>query len=101
MVSYIDKLDGHWSAALFQKQQQVAEGGFSRLVSPSLKPMSQRERVYARKHSIFLVRNIDRTRGDRRQGEEGVQEKTEEQATLDKGERERVCLCVLVLFVPL
>ena len=70
---------------LQRQQQQGAEGGFSRLVSPSLKPMSQRERLYARRHAIFLVRNIDRTRGDRRQGEDAVPEKTEEQATLDKG----------------
>ena len=68
-----------------QKQNQPVEG-LSRLVSPSsMKPMSQRERLYARKHAIFLVRNIDRARGDRLHGEDGSQEKTEEQATLEKG----------------
>ncbi|XP_070207967.1 histone-lysine N-methyltransferase ASH1L-like isoform X2 [Littorina saxatilis] len=74
---------GSVTRAQEKKQQQVAEGNFP-LVSPSMKPMSQRERLYARRHSIFLVRNIDHVRGDKRQGEDGSQEKTEEQTTLEK-----------------
>ncbi|KAL8615961.1 hypothetical protein ACOMHN_034637 [Nucella lapillus] len=75
---------GSVTRAQEKKQSQPAEGSISRLVSPSMKPMSQRERQYARKHTIFLVRNIDRARGDRNHVEENMQEKTEEQATLEK-----------------
>ncbi|XP_076465119.1 uncharacterized protein LOC143296954 isoform X2 [Babylonia areolata] len=67
-----------------QKQSQPVEGGINRPVSPSTKPMSQRERQYARKHAIFLVRNIDRARGDRNHIVDSLQEKTEEQTTLEK-----------------
>lgn len=62
-----------------EKKQQLADGGMNRLLSSSMKPMSQRERTYARKHAIFLVRNIDRARQGRQQTEEPGPEKGTEQ----------------------
>ncbi|KAK7486796.1 hypothetical protein BaRGS_00021943 [Batillaria attramentaria] len=71
-----------------EKKQQVSDGGMNRLLSNSMKPMSQRERTYARRHSIFLVRNIDRARQGRQQteepGQDKVSEQTSQQATFEK-----------------
>nr|KAG5699573.1 hypothetical protein BaRGS_033769 [Batillaria attramentaria] len=70
------------------QKQQVSDGGMNRLLSNSMKPMSQRERTYARRHSIFLVRNIDRARQGRQQteepGQDKVSEQTSQQATFEK-----------------
>lgn len=58
---------------MLQRQQQHTDGCFGRLVPP-MKPMSQRDRTYARKHAIFLIRNI--TRQERHHPEETQQEKS-------------------------
>ena len=52
----------------FDLQQRVIESQAQRAPPPS-KPMSRRERAFAQKHQIFLLRNIDRVQHLRQRGD--------------------------------